>query len=151
MVASKLPDSPAEPWDTEPDELDFEAYGLSCALRRGPRRTWCGYVGLPTTHPLHGVDWSDPSVPWEEFEVHGDVTWTDNYAGSDHTKTEGLWWVGFDCGHKNDLIPDMVTLEDYPLLPDVGTAWGTYRTMEYAKQECERLAKQLAEMIDAKK
>ncbi len=52
MVANKLPDRPAEPWRIEPDKLDFEAYGLRCALRRSPLKTWCGYAGIPTGHAL---------------------------------------------------------------------------------------------------
>jgi hypothetical protein len=44
------------PWESEPDSLDFEADGLPCAMRRNERwQTWCGYVGVPPEHPLYGL------------------------------------------------------------------------------------------------
>lgn len=48
-------------WNFEPDELDFadEATGLTCAMRRGPGGHWCGYVAVPTGHPLHGVGYGE--------------------------------------------------------------------------------------------
>lgn len=42
------------PWQDEPDAIDFYAYGLKCAMRRGPTGAWCGYVALPAGHPLWG-------------------------------------------------------------------------------------------------
>lgn len=44
-----------EPWSQEPDRLDFEADGLKCAMRRGPFGHWCGYVGVPASHPWFGL------------------------------------------------------------------------------------------------
>ena len=50
--------STSKPWEAEPDEMDFEAHDLLCALRRGPTGAWCGYVGIGEGHPLHGKDYS---------------------------------------------------------------------------------------------
>jgi hypothetical protein len=44
-----------KPWESEPDELDFEAEGLPCAMRRGAGGAWCGYVGVGPDHPLFGL------------------------------------------------------------------------------------------------
>lgn len=51
---------PAGPWDYEPDRDTWtdEATGLPCvAQRAGTLGHWCGYVGLPDDHPLHGCDY----------------------------------------------------------------------------------------------
>ncbi len=46
-------------WEKEPDELDFEAHGLQCQMRRGPMKHWCGYVAVPEDHALYGKHYSD--------------------------------------------------------------------------------------------
>jgi hypothetical protein len=43
------------PWDTEPDRLEFEAEGFPCLMVRNKSGAWCGYVGVPPTHPWHGT------------------------------------------------------------------------------------------------
>lgn len=45
-------------WETEPDELDFKAEGLQCAMRRGPVGSWCGYVGVSPEHPWYGMEYN---------------------------------------------------------------------------------------------
>jgi len=58
-----------KPWLHEPDDLDFEADGLPCAMRRGRGGAWCGYVGVPPTHPLHGLPTNHPlKLPMSWFE-----------------------------------------------------------------------------------
>lgn len=42
------------PWETEPNEVEGEAYGLPYCMRRNSFGAWCGYVGVPDTHPLYG-------------------------------------------------------------------------------------------------
>jgi hypothetical protein len=48
------------PWETEPDSLDFEAEGLPCVMRRGMHGIWCGYVGIGPEHPLFGLPTNHP-------------------------------------------------------------------------------------------
>ena len=45
------------PWFDEPDKRQWPdaATGLPCILVRGPSGAWCGYVGMPPTHPAHGL------------------------------------------------------------------------------------------------
>lgn len=115
------------PWDTEPDETKWvdPVTSLVCLLRRNNGGAWCGYVGLPTDHPWHGVDYNDiPSAP-----VHGGVTYMDGIDESD------LWFVGFDCTHSGDLAPD----------PRFQTSWrnGVYRDEAYATAQVVGLAQWL--------
>lgn len=57
------------PWEHEPDSLDFEAEGLPCAMRRGGRDIWCGYVGVGPEHPLFGLPTNHPlKLPPSWFE-----------------------------------------------------------------------------------
>ena len=46
------------PWSDEPDREHWvdPATGLDCLCVRGPFGSWCGYVGLPADHALHGSD-----------------------------------------------------------------------------------------------
>lgn len=161
-----------KPWESEPDERDGEAHGLPYALRRGPSGVWCGYVGVPEDHPLHGKDYSAKIKVPEAivrrdintdripvismfcaskveaeanilsvdlcFDVHGGLTWANEYAGGPSHKGEGYWWFGFDCGHAGDLCPKYEEM-------DFGREGYEYRDIDYAEKECRDLARQLAE------
>lgn len=64
----------------------------------------CGYVLIPEGHPLYATtvkgDYDTPSV-----SVHGGLT----FAGKLPDR-EGIW-LGFDCAHCGDLVPNMVGRE----------------------------------------
>ena len=157
------------PWQNEPSGFTITAFDFPIRGVRGPMGHWCGYVGVPPSHPLYGQEYSDnvPCPPevmerptdidevgvinlflaafkhkeWGDgyapmtlvFHVHGGLTWT-----GFHGDERDFWWIGFDCAHAGDLIPDM--FERYPEL-DRGCV---YRTMDYTKGECLHLAEQLA-------
>lgn len=154
------------PWDDEPDRMQWtdEATGLVCLARRQPNSGhWCGYVGVDAEHPLNGKGYSECWLaepcgdvycdhgPMYLVDVHGGITYAD---GCDDDPTEGvchlpepgepdhLWWFGFDCAHYCDLRPAA------PLLPgftdDHDDLSLTYRTLDYVRSECARLAAQLA-------
>ena len=59
-------DWPKGPWDSEPDRVDFVSSGFSCLLLRNNVGSWCGYVGVPETHPSFGKDYDHVDV-----DVHG--------------------------------------------------------------------------------
>jgi hypothetical protein len=86
----------------------------------------CGYVEVPQSSPLFGVDYSsnppggDRSVD-ELIDVHGGVT----YAGEKFG--EGRWFLGFDCAHGDELFG----IEG--------------KSLDFCVDECESLAKQIAE------
>lgn len=129
-----------EPWEREPNEVDFEHEGMPCRLRRGPGGLshWCGYVGVPAAHPFWGLDYSQPAPklntsPESALDVHGGVT----YAG-DHApmcEPDGYWYFGFDCAHAGDLVPGMVRRGR--------ERYGVYRDVAFVEAECRKLAEQL--------
>ena len=49
-------------WEREPDSLDYtdDATGYLVAMRRGPMKHWCAYVGIPAGHPWHGLGYDTP-------------------------------------------------------------------------------------------
>lgn len=103
----------------------WEHEGLACLIRHGAFGCPCGYVAVPESHPLHGVSYSE-----YELDVHGGVT----FAGD----IEGYGWcIGFDMAHYGDLSPVD------PFTP--------VRTDEECALETNRLADQLAEMMNGRR
>lgn len=51
------------PWFQEDNKVDFEAEGYRCAMRRGPVGAWCGYVGIPKSHPWYGKSYTEEVKP----------------------------------------------------------------------------------------
>lgn len=146
----------AGPWDSEPDRVDFEHAGFACLLHRGPMGQWCGYVGVPATHPAYAKPYSDVDV-----DVHGGLTYANRCQGAIcHVPKPGMsddvWWLGFDCAHAGDFTPHTNKYHGaypWPLKPyDHAEAMAAvdrwevekYRTVEYVRTETERLAEQLA-------
>ena len=79
---------PRGEWDQEPDKIQWqdEATGLPCLIVRGPVGALCGYVGVPSGHPLHGKDYDNVSL-----EAHGGITFASGCAKvGDRAKWE-LW------------------------------------------------------------
>jgi hypothetical protein len=151
-------------WDNEPDELSFidKETGYQCQILRRRKKTedsmiyLCGYVRIPENHPFYNLSSSDQLIPKENkiilingdeyyicndiwdyktpasfLEVHGGITFS-GFA------REGFlpdgYWYGFDCGHSGDVSnkKDIHDFENYK-----------YRDIEYVKDECKSLAKQL--------
>lgn len=80
------------PWTEEPDKVQWvdEATGLDCLIVRNSMGALCGYVGVPESHSLYGVDYGqcpkreacDADVfcdhrPDSRFSVHGGLTFAD--------------------------------------------------------------------------
>lgn len=129
-------------WESEPDSLDWDHAGLRCAIRRHRRGLYlCGYVGIPTEHPLYGVAYNieTPQLGGQSpdcaLSVHGGLTYSrgtlPDGGGS------GLWWFGFDCAHVGDYAPGY----------DKDNGRSEYRDIAYVKRETERLAEQLADFV----
>jgi hypothetical protein len=97
-------------WQEEPDKMQWidEETGLDCLIVRGPSGALCGYVGLPKSHKLHGVDYNTV-YETNPVEVHGGLTFSrgcqkvdDPGRGVCHSgdiANKGVWWLGFDCAH----------------------------------------------------
>lgn len=143
-------------WQSEPDKKQWqdEATGLAClAVRNESGGNWCGYVGLPPGHPLHGKDYDAADV-----NVHGGLTFSDTCHKDeddpskyichlpDAGEPQKVWWFGFDCHHHLDFAPAYhARYQDHPILG--ARDWGEqYRTLRYVERECAELARQLAEV-----
>jgi hypothetical protein len=143
---------PSGPWDNEPDKVQWqdEATGLPCLAVRQPNSGhWCGYVGVSTEHPLHGKDFE-----MVDLVAHGGITYTDACQPGDdesrgicHTPDPGepdhAWWFGFDCAHAGDWSPSSAKMEEMGY-PFTRFGYGRYRTLDYVRDECANLARQLA-------
>ena len=132
------------PWLTEPDKAQWPdgETGLPClAVRHPTLGHWCGYVGVSRGHALYEKEDCD------SVDVHGGVSFTDKCHTGDDAKSichivedgenDDVWWIGFDCAHLYDLSPG------YSKRMKIE---GTYRTLEYVRNECAALAKKLKEM-----
>ena len=96
---------PRGEWDNEPDRVDFLHAGFSCFILRNMLGAWCGYVGVPSTHPAYRQDYNDVDV-----DVHGGLTYAD--VCGDHIchipepgMPDDVWWLGFDTNHYCDYAP----------------------------------------------
>ena len=109
-----------ETYAGEPNVVAGVHRGYPWAIIRTPALHLCGYVQVPETHPLY-------KQPYVDFEVsaHGGLT----YASEAEAPFSG-YWIGFDCAHSGDLFPRF-------------SSSGTYRTVLYVRDECERLIDQL--------
>lgn len=88
---------------------------------------YCGYVAVPSEHPLYGKDYDNTSDAEliNIFYVHGGLT----YSKEDNKETQypamsdtTVWWFGFDCNHEGDTIEKC--------------------NLEYVDQECKNLIEQ---------
>lgn len=146
---------PSGEWNGEPDKVQWSdaETGLPClAVRNQFLGNWCGYVGVQKSHSLYEVHYADaPSL-----DVHGGLTYSDKCQpeadesrGICHLPAPGeddhVWWFGFDCAHCYDWSPMQAKHElerGYPFTQGDGES---YKTLDYVKEECRRLASQLAE------
>ena len=118
-----------KPWEDEPNELDFMVEGFPCAIRRHRSLLYLsGYIGVsPYIAPSNYNDfWPD---------VHGG--WTFSSDRKPNGNPDGLVWFGFDCADCDDIVPGGRFIHE----------WQTYRTIQYVREELERVAKELAEEI----
>lgn len=134
------------PWQDEPDKVQWidPATDLDCLTVRNRYGVWCGYVGVPPDHPLHGIQYDDAP----HLSVHGDLTFSSLCHEGGRIchvplpgRPDAVWWFGFDCGHLYDYSPNMPELPGISRDPDVRGE--TYRDLDYVRQECARLAGQL--------
>ena len=127
------------PWQTEPDHVAFEHVGFPCIIHRvDSHGGLCGYVAVPPGHPWHGRE-----DDLEGVSVHGGITYGAPCFGSIcHVPKPGepddVWWLGFDMAHSGDYSPAQAM---YGLRFE-RNAWESYKTIDYVRAECERLAEQ---------
>lgn len=162
----RLEGYPDGPWIGEPDKAQWvdPTTNLDCMINRGPTGAWCGYVGVPFEHSLHGADSEDVSV-----FAHGGLNYSalceeDHPEGICHVPAPGrpddVWWLGFACVSLFDLAPVQVYAESALAAIEISDPhellFGevvrsfrermTYRDMEYVIGETTHLAEQLAQL-----
>jgi hypothetical protein len=133
------------PWDSEPDRVDWESYGLPCLMIRNSLGNWCGYVGVAEGHKYFGKDYDQTDV-----SVHGGLTYADSCKGVIcHVPKPGMpekvWWLGWDAAHLGDYVPGMYTRK-HRSIGIYGHDGDTYKDLAYVKQETESLAEQLSKV-----
>lgn len=128
--------------DGERYVLMFQHGGFDCMIIRnlGHRKVGhsvervglCGYVKVPSGHKCYKKKY-DAVNKKHDFTVHWGLT----YSGD--RLDDGSWWLGFDCGHAGDLwyVDDAFS----------GFSGDVYRDLEYAQEECRKLATQLNEVV----
>lgn len=133
------------PWNDEVNRKNWQHNGLDCMILRHPRALHlCGYVGVPKGHPLHGKGYSELYDKDIDLEVHGGLTYSEGCQGHICHQKEGndnTWWFGFDCAHAGDRSPG------YQYDENVST-YERYRDIQYVETETNRLADQLAVMVN---
>lgn len=122
-------------WDNEPDRKQWEdkETGLPCLIVRNEMGNLCGYVGVPQGHPYFEKNYDDIMRP---IDVHGGLTYSNHCHGRICHIVSGedkVWWLGFDCGHCDDLSPGL----------NFHLGGSSYRDMDYVTNECTELARQL--------
>jgi hypothetical protein len=138
-------------WDSEPDKVQWQdkQTNLPClAVRHERLGNWCGYVGIQEGHPWFGQSYDEASI---DVSCHGGLTFSgfcredDKEHGICHLVEPGepdkVWWFGFDCCHGGDFAPGL----DATIRSVGGGSWpaDVYRTLNYVRQECVEIAKQL--------
>jgi hypothetical protein len=145
------------PWTTEPDYVAWidEDTHYRCIARRNALGAWCGFVGVVGDHPLFMLPRTDTAFQF--VDIHGGVTVAEFCDEPDPLFVPPVraWWIGFDCMHDCDVLPQFVNAADAPkLLPreelednedrfDAKTGHPLYRDMDYVKNEVGFLAMQL--------
>jgi hypothetical protein len=134
-------------------EREWTAFGLHCAVTlTAPGCHRCGYVRVPPSHPLHGVEFGyDNAVG--ELSAHGGVNFSEIEPCTEHEDGQG-WWFGFDCSHcwdarfDPDFDPAKATAYSrgvWEIYKQSGLLTeGHYWTEAEVAAECEGLAEQLA-------
>lgn len=126
----------------EGDSRSWEHAGLACRMvRHDSLKHWCGYVGVPASHPDHGKSYDAVYEGDRSIEVHGGLTYAEDHAPKE--VADGLWWFGFDCAHSGDLAPGSLarSSESY-LLHSLSN--DVYRDADFVERETAKLAEQLA-------
>lgn len=138
------------PWEDEPDILQFidKDTGYKCFIRRHLELGHlCGYVLIPDDL-VNNIE--ELSEEIENIDIHGGITFNkiliDPSMNSEHHA------IGFDCAHSCDFAPYVYedlcidhTREDRIKYQHIMGM--TYKDINFVKNECRKLAKQLHEIL----
>ena len=133
------------PWQTEPDEEEFEYKGYWCFMTRNRFGAWCGYVLLPKDHPFSTVE----SYRDIDIEVHGGITYASLVERKINNEMREGYMIGFDCGHYRDYMPTQKVINDFfkqqcPSWPQLGSSTeDIYRDIEFVRNEIKSMVDQI--------
>ena len=148
-------------WEKEPDRVEWRKPGSAMPrlMVRNRHGAWCGYVGLPPGHPLHGRKaWGTGGTDeqkderLDKLEVHWGVTFANECGGEichapQPGEPEHVWWIGFDTAHSGDFSPGLEATVTRICGPrESRFAGSVYRDVGYVIREVESLAAQLEEV-----
>jgi hypothetical protein len=148
---------PKGAWDAEPDRLDWKTEaGYSAIALRHWLGNWCGYVGAPVGHPA----WkSKGSFRANRTAEDREITYAEECnAEIQIPGDEVLLWFGFGCSEIGDAHPrfeeggwfvwdGQVCYWGPRVGREAGAVCGVYRDLAYVRAECEKIARELAEMV----
>jgi hypothetical protein len=109
----------------------------------------CGYVGVPSGHPLYGKAYGDIDGA---FDVHGGLTFSNRCHGAichvpEPGEPDDVWWFGFDCSHFGDLAPVETSfakiIPGFPMRDRSLDRMLVYKDIAYVTAEVESLAEQI--------
>lgn len=85
--------------DMKPGQIakDWDEDGVRVLVMRG-QASLCAYVGIPTDHPLAGIDWTVIIL-----ECHGGCTYSEEGHGEGDLP-KGYYWYGWDYAHLGDAL-----------------------------------------------
>lgn len=141
------------PWRDELDKAVWTdpATGLDCMHRRCADGGYlCGYVAVELGHPLYGFE-HDAIPAALGVTAHTGLVESGlcSFGREDevmcHTPAEGrphdVWWFGFKCDDDGDHLPSQA--RGFHAAAD---QFGIYRSTDYVRGECAKLAARLAEI-----
>jgi hypothetical protein len=141
------------PWQDEPDKAVWVdvATDLDCmAVRHDQLGYWCGYVGVPFGHPAYGRDpfaGDDDDVAGLTYgnlcQPHEDGPANGICHLAQPGRPEHVYWLGFDCGHFDELAPALVAWLDRVAPGQPHFAWQIYKPIGYVIERATELAAQL--------
>ena len=132
-------------WMREPDFVAWQAYGLSCLAIRDMRLgIWRGFVGVTKDHPAFSKTLLEMlTFEWGvNLNVHGGITVAGKLPIKYKELNKNTWWVGFECGQGEDLLPLVKMDITDPILSQIN-GLQTYKDLKYVRKEVFDLAKQI--------
>jgi hypothetical protein len=125
-------------WDTEPDQCTWidSATGYVCEVRRDKEKGyWGGCIRLPQDHALSLNYEIIYETRFEELRLISSYLDSVSYYMSE---SDNHIWIGFDYHSTDDILP--CGEDRFNLCSKMGA---TYKNLQYVKDTCALLAKQL--------
>lgn len=137
-IAKVTADRIAKEFGGDRIERVFEEAGLVCLTKTHPLGHRCGYVAVPSGHPMYGKDYEKIHATWD-VDVDGGLTFSRMVAG--------MWVIGWDAAHawhgEDRSIMDPVTRAFHDRHPEY-VRCGLVVSADMAEEETRRLARQMA-------